>query len=400
MDSIKTTAQHWKTPQNMLLAMVFVLSFCFGIWHVLLNNFVIEKAHFTGIEIGILQSLREIPGFLAFTAVFVLYLLREQTFALLSLGLMCIGIAVTGFFPNTTGLYITTMVMSVGFHYFETMNKSLTLQWLDKKETPHFLGRSMAIKAFASLSAYALIWICMGYFQIDYQWMYFVGGITGVVAVVYLWMIFPKFTQHTEQHKKLILRKQYWLYYALVFFGGARRQIFMVFAGFMMVQKFGYSVGDISLLFIINYVFNFLFASKIGKWIGHVGERRVLIIEYIGLIVIFSSYAYVTNANIAAALYVIDHLFFAFAIAMTTYFQKIAQPKDIAATASVSFSINHIAAVVIPALLGILWVSSPKLVFLVGVAFAICSLILAFNIPKDPRQGNETLWPKSQRNSR
>ncbi|MFK5949070.1 MAG: MFS transporter [Methylococcales bacterium] len=400
MDLITKTAQKWKTPQNMLLAMVFVLSFCFGIWLVLLNNFVIEKAHFTGIEIGILQSLREIPGFLAFTAVFVLYLLREQTFALLSLGLMCIGIAVTGFFPNTTGLYITTVVMSVGFHYFETMNKSLTLQWLDKQETPHFLGRSMAVKAFASLSAYALIWICMDYFQIDYQWMYFVGGITGLVAVIYLWMLFPKFTQYTEQHKKLILRKQYWLYYALVFFGGARRQIFMVFAGFMMVEKFGYSVGNISLLFIINYVFNFLFAARIGKWIGYVGERKVLIIEYIGLIFIFSSYAFVTNANIAAGLYVLDHLFFAFAIAMTTYFQKIAQPKDIAATASVSFSINHIAAVVIPALLGILWVSSPKLVFLVGVAFAICSLILAFNIPKNPRQGNETLWPKSLKNSR
>jgi len=394
MDANSVTTATWKTPQNILLAMVFVLSFCFALWQVLLNNFVIERANFTGIEIGILQSLREIPGFLAFTAVFVLYLLREQTFALISLGLMSVGIGVTGFFPNATGLYITTMVMSLGFHYFETMNKSLTLQWLQKQHTAHFMGKSMAVKAFASLFAYALIWVCMDYFLIDYQWMYLLGGITGLIGVVYMSLSFPKFKQHTEQHKKLILRKEYWLYYALVFFAGARRQIFMVFAGFMMVQKFAYSVGDISLLFIINYVFNLLFASRIGAWIGHIGERKILIFEYVGLIIIFSSYALVTNATVAAGLYVLDHLFFAFAIAISTYFQKIAQPEDIAATSSVSFSINHIAAVIIPALLGIVWVTSPAAVFMVGVLFAVCSLILALYIPKNPHQGNETLYKK------
>ncbi len=395
MVSSNPTGSAQKSPQNILLAMVFVLSFCFGLWQVLLNNFVVERANFSGVEIGILQSLREIPGFLAFTAVFVLYFLKEQSFALFSLGLMCAGIALTGFFPNATGLYITTMIMSVGFHYFETMNKSLTLQWLHRDDTAHFMGKSMAVKAFASLSAYALIWICMGFFEIDYQWMYLVGGLVGVIVVVYMALNFPQFTQPTEQHKKLILRKKYWLYYALVFFSGARRQIFMVFAGFMMVQKFAYSVSDISLLFIINYVFNLLFAARIGKWIGNIGERKILIMEYFGLIFIFTSYAFVNDATLAAGLYVLDHLFFAFAIAISTYFQKIAQPEDIAATASVSFSINHIAAVVIPALLGIVWVTSPTAVFLVGTLFAICSLILAFNIPKQPKQGNETHWKKS-----
>ena len=164
-----------------------------------------------------------------------------------------------------------------------------------------------------------------------------------------------------------------------------------------MVEKFGYSVGDISLLFIINYIFNLMFASKIGHWIGRIGERKVLIFEYLGLIIIFTSYAFVTNATIAASLYVIDHLFFALAIAITTYFQKISQPEDIAATSSVSFSINHIAAVVIPALLGIVWVTSPMMVFLVGVFFAFCSLLLALNIPNNPHQGNETHWHLSKK---
>lgn len=378
------------TPATFLLSMVFILSFTFGIWQVLLNNFVIERAHFTGVEIGILQSIREIPGFLAFTAVFMLYIFREQTFAIVSISLMTIGIAVTGFFPNATGLYITTFIMSTGFHYFETMNKSLTLQWMEKSETSHFLGKSMSVKAFASLSAYALIWVMMDQFKVDYQWMYLSAGLAGLVAIFIIAKSFPHFKQTAVQHRKLILKKRYWLYYALIFFSGARRQIFMVFAGFMMVQKFGYSVGQISLLFIINYVFNFLFAAKIGHWIGLLGERKALLMEYTGLILIFSGYAFATNGTFAATLYVLDHLFFAFAIAISTYFQKIATAEDIASTSSVSFSINHIAAVIIPALLGILWTYSVTAVFMVGVFFALCSFALAMNIPLSPAEGNET----------
>ncbi len=159
-----------------------------------------------------------------------------------------------------------------------------------------------------------------------------------------------------------------------------------------MVEKFGYSVSEITALFLINYVVNLLFAPTIGRFIGKMGERNALIIEYVGLVIIFSSYAYVSDANIAAGLYVIDHLLFAMAIAMKTYFQKIADKQDIASTMSVSFTINHIAAVIIPVLLGILWLSSPKAVFFIGTGFAVCSLALAFNVPRHPEPGKEALW--------
>lgn len=387
----------WQTPQTLLLSMIFVMSFGFAVWQVLLNNFVIERANFTGAEIGMLQSLREVPGFLAFTAVFVLLILKEQTFAYLSLLVMSLGVALTGFFPSAFGLYITTVIMSIGFHYFETINKSLTLQWLDKKDTAHFMGKALSVKAIASLSAYGIIWLAMEQMGIDYVWMYLLAGGLGVGITLYLITAFKGFSQPSTQHKKLIFRKRYWLYYGLTFLSGARRQIFVVFAAYMMVEKFHYSVGQISLLFTINYVFNFLFAPRIGKLISKIGERNALSIEYTGLIIIFASYAFVENATVAAALYVIDHMFFAFAIAMSTYFQKIADPKDIAATASVSFTINHIAAVVIPALLGIVWLTSPGAVFLVGVGFAVASLVLSLNIPNQPEEGNEVVWALGKR---
>ena len=113
--------------------MSITMPIAFNAWSAQLNNFVVEAANFTGVEIGILQSLREVPGFLAFTTVFVLLILREQTFAVLSLSLLGLGVAMTGFFPTEYGLYFTTVIMSIGFHYFEAVKQSLSLQWLGKK---------------------------------------------------------------------------------------------------------------------------------------------------------------------------------------------------------------------------------------------------------------------------
>ena len=382
----------WQSPHTLLVLMSVAMPVAFSAWNALLNNFVVERAQFTGVEIGILQSLREVPGFLAFTAVFVLLVLREQTFAVLALAMLGIGVALTGFFPYALGLYLVTMLMSTGFHYFEVVKQSLALQWYRKEEAPRRLGKLISVGAVTSLVVYACLWVFLELVELDYAALFLIaGGICSLLAV-FMWSGFPHFKSEHEQSNKLILRKRYWLYYALQFFSGARRQIFMVFAAFLMVEKFGYSAAQVSLLFLLNYAFNWLFAEKIGSLIARIGERAALTIEYAGLIVVFVAYAFVTNPYLGAALYVIDHMFFALAIAISTYFQKIANPKDFASSAGVSFTINHIAAVIVPAALGLVWVVSHSAVFLVGAGFALCSLILSQNIPRRPVKGNEVNW--------
>lgn len=205
------------------------------------------------------------------------------------------------------------------------------------------------------------------------------------------YLLFPQFNETVRQTRKIVLRKRYWLYYALTFIAGARRQIFLVFASFLMVEKFGYSLTQITALFLLNAAFNIWLAPLVGKIIGRVGERAALVFEYLGLICVFVAYAFVQDGTTAAALYVIDHMFFAFAIAIKTYFQKIGDPADMASTASVAFTINHIAAVIIPAAFGLLWLVSPAAVFLSGAAMAAVSLLLSFNVPRHPRAGDEVV---------
>ncbi len=383
----------WFTPEILLIVMAAAMSVSFSVWQALLNNFVVERAAFSGVEIGILQSLREVPGFLAFAVVFLLLLLREQSLALLALGLTGLGVVLTGQFPSELGLYLTTVIMSVGFHYYETVQQSLTLQWIGKDRSPLVMGRQLSARSLAALAAFALVWAGMEWFQLDYAWLYLMaGGLTLLVAVG-AWLLFPRFPQKTVQHKSLVFRKRYWLFYALTFMGGARRQIFIVFAGFMLVERFGFSAADIALLFLLNHLINVWLAPKIGRFIGHWGERRALTLEYVGLVLVFTAYAFVNVAWLAAGLFVLDHVLFAMAIAIRSYFQKIADPADIASSAGVAFTINHIAAVVIPAAFGLLWLVEPAAVFLAGAAMALVSLGLARLVPPEPMPGAETLWP-------
>lgn len=391
-EPIGTPARTWRTPVMMLMIMAAAMHFSFATWQALLNNFAVDRVAFSGAEIGILQSIREIPGFLAFAAIFLLFIMREQVLALVSLALLAIGTAATGFFPTEIGFYATTLLMSLGFHYWETMNQSLALQWLPKGEAPRQLGKVISAGAFATITTYGLIFVTWRWLELDFKIVYVAGGAITMALVIFLCIAFPQFREAVPQRKHLLLRQRYWLYYALTFMSGARRQIFIVFAGFMMVERFGFSVPAITAMFLANAVFNMLFAPRIGGLIGRWGERRALMFEYVGLIMVFTAYAFVSTPWIAAGLYLADHAFFALAIAMKTYFQKIADPADIAPTAGVAFSINHIAAIFIPVLFGLLWLWSPKAVFLAGAGMAGISLTLAMMVPRRPEPGHEVVW--------
>jgi hypothetical protein len=376
-------------PEYFLILIAVAASLAFSVWQALLNNFAIEQAAFTGREIGILQSLRELPGFLAFTAVLVLLVLREQVFALLSVALLGAGVAITGFLPSEYGLYFTTVLMSIGFHYLYTVQQSLTLQWIETVHAPQVMGRLSATASIAAIAAYGSVWLGMKYLDFEFWWLYLgAGGLTVIIAIA-AWLLFPDFEHKVPQRKHLLMRKRYWLFYALTFMSGARRQIFVVFAGFLMVEKFGFSVANVALLFLVNHVINAAVAPKIGRLITRFGERLALCLEYGGLIIIFTAYAFVEVAWVAALLYIADHILFAMAIAIKSYFQKIADPADIASTAGVSFTINHIAAVVIPVTFGIIWLHSPPIVFLAGTGMAVVSLFLALLVPNHPGEGNE-----------
>lgn len=386
----------WRRPVALLFLMALAMPIAFNTWSALLNNFVIEVADFDGADIGLLHTVREIPGFLAVGVIAIIIFVREQVLGLVSLVLLGVATAVTAWFPTMGGILTITMLSSIGFHYYETVNQSLQLQWLKIEDAPRMLGWLLAAGSAATLVAYLAIMALWETLDLSYNAVYLAGGGVTVVIALFAMFAYPQFEAPTPQHKKMILRRRYWLYYALQFMSGARRQIFVVFAGFMMVERFGWEVHEITTLYLINLVANMLFAPLMGRAVGFFGERRTLGFEYIGLMLVFMSYGgvyYLGWGMVAAAvLYVLDHLFFGLALAMKTYFQKIADPADIAPTAAVAFTINHIAAVFLPVALGLLWLMSPAAVFFLAAGMAGISFCLSMMIPRHPMPGNETIF--------
>jgi Major Facilitator Superfamily len=387
---ISQTGTGWRSPALFLMIAQAAMQLSWAVWWTLLNNYAVEVVHTTGSEFGLQQSIREIPGLLAFSVVFWLMLMREQTLALAALALQGIGIALTGYFPSLIGFYATTLLMSFGFHYYEAMNQSLALQWFDKKDAAVWLGRIVAVGASAQLVAYAAVFLGFRNMTIDYATAFAVAGGLTLLGTVILALAFPRYPQAVKQHNRMVLRRRYWLYYALTFMYGARRQIFTVFAGFMMVTKFKFAVHEMALLYLVNCVFNMLFAARLGGLIMRFGERWSITCENILLIGVFLGYAFVGNPWIAAALYVTDGALMTLDIAIRTYFQKIGDRADMAGTAGVGSSINHVAAVFIPVGLGLIWVGHPDWVFLIGAGFALTSLMLGRLVPALPQPGHET----------
>lgn len=388
----------WRRPQTLLFLMAASMPIAFYAWFALLNNFVIEVADFDGADIGLLHTVREIPGFMAIGVIAVLLFVREQVLGMISLVLLGVATAFTAWFPNLGGILMLTFLSSLGFHYYETVNQSLQLQWLPKDKAPQMLGWLMGTGSAVSLVVFGLIVLMWETLNLSYNIVFMAAGLTTAGLAVFALIAYPQFEAPVAQNRSMVLRKRYWLYYALQFMAGARRQIFMVFAGFMMVEKFGFEVHEVTGLYLINLVINMVIAPFLGKAVGHFGERRVLIFEYIGLTVVFLAYGglywFSWGVMLASVLYVIDHMLFGLALALKTYFQKIADPADIAPTAAVAFTINHIAAVFLPVLLGLLWVVSPAAVFALAALMALGSLTLSLMIPRHPEPGNETVFAK------
>ncbi|MDM8554988.1 MFS transporter [Desulfococcaceae bacterium HSG7] len=342
-------------------------------WLTLFNNFAVEAVGLEGNHIGVIQSIREIPGFLTFLVVFILLHVKEHRLAALSIVMLGLGMAATGLLPSYFGLIFTTLIMSFGFHYFDATCDSLTLQYFDTKTSPLVFGKLSSLASVTNIGVGILIYCTAS--LLNFTQIYLLIGC--LVSAAGLWGLFqnPTDSDIIPQHRKIVLRKKYWLFYFLTFMAGARRQIFMAFAVFLMVKKFQFSVHEVTALFVINNVINYFLFPIIGKGIIKFGERKILSAEYFSLIFIFAAYATAQSKWLIMILYILDQVFYNFHIAIQTYFQKIGDPKDIASSISVSFTINHIAAVVLPALGGVLWMIDYRIPFISGAVFSFVSLM-------------------------
>jgi len=367
-----TPIQNKKMYLFLALSMVAV-AIGFQGWTILINNFAVNVVHVNGFQMGAIQSLREVPGLLSFLAIYLLLMMTEKRIVALGMLVMGLGICLVGYFPTYYGIIFTTLIMSFGFHYSQAMSSSLSIQAFDKKEAPVVLGKLNSVAAISSILVSIAIFGLT--FVMGYKSMFILLGFIPIIFGFGLLFFAPKTKEMSKQKKKIVLKKKYWLFYLLTFLDGARRQIFIAFAIFLLVDKFHYSLAAVTILFIFNNLVNYFVGNRIGKLVNVFGERKVLTLSYAFLIVVFLIYAFTSSGLIAGLMYIIDNIFFNASVGISTFFQKIATKEDIAASTTVGFTINHIAAVVLPLVGGLLWLFHYRWVFIGAAIIAVISLV-------------------------
>jgi len=262
--------------------------------------------------------------------------------------------------------------MHLGLHYFETTNKSLTVQHFNTKDAPVVFARLRGFGALANIAVGSIVWMLS--FILPYRINFLLLGIFIALTGLYMLSKNPVGKEEPQYQNKLVLRRKYWLYYMLNFLSGARRQIFIVFAVFLLVEKYRLAVSTIAGIYVINYVLTYMTNRYISRAINIYGERVVLSLESASLFFLFLGYAFIENVWVAVILYVLDSIFFNFAIGLNTYLQKTADARDLAQSTAVGFTINHISAVFIPLIGGSLWLLNWRLPFIIGACLTALSL--------------------------
>lgn len=369
------TDDHMRRMRHFLILLGVCSFIGFQVWRGLINNFAVEQAGITAPQMGMIQGLREVPGLLAVLVILLIRLLPEHRVMLMSAAAMGLGIAMTGFFPSYAGLLWTTLLMSTGFHYLETVGQSLALQHMPADRLPLFLGQMGGWTGLAGVAGLGVAFLLAG--RLSEPQLLLGGGLLLLAGALFAALRWPRFPVRVPQRKRMVLRRRYGLYYGLTFLAGARRQIFVAFAVFLMVERHGFTVREITALYLVNSLVTLLAAPMVGRLVQRLGERFVVTAEYSCLLLVFWGYAAAGSRAVLALLFVADQLLFLMSMAIRTWFQKIADPADVAPSMAAGFTINHIAAVVIPPLGGLMWALDYRLTFYLGMALAACSLALA-----------------------
>lgn len=352
-----------------------LLNFGFQLWRSLFNNFAVQELGVRADQMGLIQSFREIPGLLGFSVGLLALLLPEMRIAGLSVILMGIGVALTGSAGSLPGLIASTLAMSVGFHFFMPCNSSAVLQLVGEDEAPHMLGRLSSLGALGALAGAGVVFLALD--ALGFRPLFYATGALLVVGGLVLLPWGRQPAHLARARRRAPIRRRYWLYYALEFLMGSRRHIFTTFAVFLLVKEHGVSAQAITVLYVINNLIGTFLYQQFGSIITRFGERRILTINFVVLTFVFLGYAYIPLLPILYVLFVADQLLFGFTIALQSYFQKIAvHPQEITPNLSRGQTINHIAAVVIPVVGGVVWeMLGSRYTFLFGVGIVALSLV-------------------------
>jgi predicted MFS family arabinose efflux permease len=362
----------------LLAAATLAFSFGFGIYSGLIPNFAAGYLGLSRRDLGLLESLREVPGLLTAGIIGLLASIAEPRLAALAMAIMSLGIGLTGQAGSFTQLVACSVFWSIGLHVWLTIQPSITLTL----SPPGRHGRSLGmIGRYGSLALLAgLLFVAATARTLSYSRAFALAG--GVIVLGCVAALAITRTRGGGLEQRLVFRWRYRLYYLLMLLDGGRRVLIQTFVLLILVREFQVAKQQVALLMVLTNGLTMLLSPVVGGWVDQFGERRVLSAYYLAVVGTFFAYTRVSSALAFAAVYLLDSTLFTCAVGIPTYARHLCPKEDLSPTLAMGLTMNHVAAVSVPVTAGLLWSAlGYRTIFFGGMALAAVSLLGCRGLP-------------------
>ncbi|MGD0999688.1 MAG: MFS transporter [Candidatus Brocadiia bacterium] len=380
--------------RNLLLfaAGAALMGFAGTMFDTTFNNFLSDTFNLSAEARGNLEFPRELPGFLCALFAGLLFFTSETNIAGISalcVGAGLIGVAIWG--GGWSAMMALMILWSVGSHLIMPVRSSISMDLAPDGKKGRRLGQIQGASIAASIVGYALIWVVMDLSPKNYRLIYIIGGVVALgAAAVFFAMRMPG--AHLSR-PKFIFRRRYWLYYLLAAFFGARKQIFITFGPWVLVQIFHQEANIFAELFMAGAVLGLVFQPALGRAIDRFGERKVLMVDAMLIFCICAGYGFADHLGnhrlalwLLYACFVADQLLFGVNMARDTYMSKIAlKPEHVAPSLSLGITINHAVSMSVPSIGGLVWIRYGYSWVFVGAACVAVLMVIFTSMVRTDR---------------
>ena len=345
----------WSHHLFLLAASVFMINFGQGLFRGASTNFLVDTLGLDGKQVMWQAGIREIPGLaLMFIAALFMRLPLSQRSAAAVL-VMGVGYGLFATVHSYAALLVMAVASSVGFHYWMPLQSTLAMSLTTKENSGRVMGSLSAVRALSAIVGTGAVAGSAAILpSLSLRAYYVVGGALIAAAAILILRLPSHLGRASAAERRLLLKREYWLYYVLTFFEGSRMQVFGTFGTLVLVENYGLDVSQISLILLVSGIINFVLSPMLGDMIDRHGERLTLSISYVLLALCFVGYATVHNAWMLAALLVAINLLVLLSMGLTTYVNRMAPRDELTPTLSAGVSINHITSVAMSLVAGTL----------------------------------------------
>lgn len=346
------------------------------------SNFAVQEMNLDGFQQGLLEMFRESCGILALGILALLAGLAEPLIGAVVLVFLAVGLGSYCYVHDYFWLIIASLVWSQGLHVWLPLPNSMGLALAEPGQEGRRIGQIQAAGA-AGAGLGLACGLILNLIGVPIRPLYIMAGSATIIASAACLYI-PR--QIRSEKPKLVLRRKYGLYYLLNFLEGWRKQIFMAFAGFLLVKEYGTPLSTMLILWICVQAVGWFTSPAVGRLIDRIGERKILVFYYSFMTICFLGYAFIKSKYLLYGVYLLDSSFFVFAMALTTYVGRLAPANEKTMTLSMGVAMNHIAAVTMPLVGGIVWkYLGYQWTFLIGSTAAAASILAAIRVPRHIR---------------